>query len=296
MQREELFSQSGFYGFLLQSNVLLHREAAAAAVEAVGVVLNSLEPEDPVGVLDLACGGWPVTIAEVMEAFPDTRFAYTGVDINPDQVKLAANEFPFPDNVIESRLVEGNAWELADLRLDEVYPIIFSGMNLHHGTPEEILFLGLQLRERLASGGLFFSHDVYRPEGERYRSRPEVIDGATSWLVNPARLEEAGASYVPVARDDGPSEPDWRNSYVESMYRALVNRGGNPAGARSTVRHMLSRDYPVSTGEFRAIMEGLGFEVSVSRYDETGEPLGPYVATCVVMQPAEDAAAYTDTG
>ena len=75
MRREELFSQSGFYGFLLQSNVLLHREAVADAVEAVGVVLGDLGSDEPVGVLDLACGGWPVTISEVMEAFPATRFA-----------------------------------------------------------------------------------------------------------------------------------------------------------------------------------------------------------------------------
>lgn len=288
MRREALFNRSGFYGFLLRSNVLLHREAAAAAIEAFESVLANQAPDEPVAVLDLACGGWPVTIAQVMEAFPLHRFRYTGIDVNPDQVALAGNEFPFPDNVVETRIIEGNAWELADLRLDDAYPLVFSGMNLHHGTPEEIWYLGWQLRDLLMPRGVFFSHDVYRPDHELYRPRPGVIGGATAWLVNPAQLAWAGVPDIRIGHDTGRAEPAWRRDYIERMRRALIENGGEVEGVESTVRHMASRDYPVSTGEFEAVMASLGLEVSVLRYDESAGPLGTYVACCTVTRPVED--------
>ena len=287
MRREALFNRCGFYGFIVRSNVLLHREAAAAAIEAFAPALGRQQTGEPVAVLDLACGGWPVTIAEVMEAFPSHRFAYTGIDINPDQVELASNEFPFPDNVVEARVIEGNAWELADLGLDDAYPLVFSGMNLHHGTPDEVWYLGTQLRELMSPGGVFFSHDVYRPEGRLYRPRPAVIDGATAWLVNPARLAWAGVPDIRIGRDRGTAEPAWRLDYLERMHRALLERGGDAAGAESTVRHMASRDYPVSTDEFAAVMNSLGLDVSVLRYDDSDGPLGPYVACCTVTRAEE---------
>ena len=287
MRREALFNRSGFYGFLLKSNVLLHREAAEAAIDAFEPVIEAWDGGEPVPVLDLACGGWPVTIAEVMDAFSDSRFTYTGIDINPDQVELAANEFPFPDNVAETRIIEGNAWELGDLRLDDSYPIIFSGMNLHHGTPEEIWYLGWQLRDLLMPGGIFFSHDVYRPDHEFYRPRPDVIDGTTAWLVNPARLTWAGVPDIRVGRDIARADPVWRVDYVDRMRRTLVERGADAAGADSTAHHMASRDFPVSTGEFSAVMTSLGLDVSVLRYDDSDGPLGPYVACCTVSRPPE---------
>ena len=117
MRREALFSRSGFYGFLLQSNVLLHREATRDAIAAVRPLLGSDRNHRAIAVLDLACGGWPVTISDLMAAYPEHEFHYTGVDINPDQVSLAASTFPFPDNVSEKRLIEGNAWVSRDSAL-----------------------------------------------------------------------------------------------------------------------------------------------------------------------------------
>lgn len=284
MRREELFNRSGFYGFLLESNVLLHRQAGEAAIEAYRPVVESWDGGTPLGVLDLACGGWPVTIAGVLASFDEAVFDYTGIDINPDQVARAGDEFPFPDNVTHTRIVEGNAWDLDELQLDDSYSLIFSGMNLHHGTPEEVWFLGNQLRELLAPGGVFFSHDVYRPDGELYRPRPEVIDGATAWLVNPARLSWIGVPDIRVGRDTGTDDPAWRRDYVERMRRTLIERGADRAGAESTARHMASRDYPISTTELTAIMASLGLEVSVRHFDDTGEPLGRYVACCTVTR------------
>ncbi len=285
MRREALFSRSGFYGFLLKSNVLLHREATQDAIIALQPMLTTWERSQPVAVLDLACGGWPVAIAEVMAAFPDVRFHYTGVDINPDQVALAAMSFPFPANVTATRLLEGNAWDLGGLELEPNYTLIFSGMNLHHGTPEELDFLGRQIQKRLQPGGRFISHDVFRPDNTLYMSRPMLIDGETAALVNPERLAAWRTDFAEFSAPKARSEPAWRSDYLERMRRTLLERGADPDGAASTLRHMQSRDYPVSTGEFRHLMEKIGFDVQIRRYDDSDEPLGPYIATCVLRLP-----------
>jgi len=284
MRREELFSRSGFYGFLLESNLLLHREAIRDAIEALRPVLAMRDKSLPVAVLDLACGGWPVAIADVMAAYPEYRFDYTGVDINPDQVAQAM-VFPYPDNIIATHLIEGNAWELDRLALKQNYPLIFSGMNLHHGTLQEVAFLGRQLQHRLVPGGHFISHDVYRPDNTPYLPRPDVIDGEPSALVSVHHLSKAGLSDRVAIQEAQDSEPGWRLDYLDRMYRGLIERGADPDGAVSTTRHMRSRDYPISTRELRQLMEELGFKVEVHRYEDSAEPLGPYVATCVMSWP-----------
>ena len=285
MRRETLFSHSGFYGFLLKSNVLLHREATLDTIEAVRPVLAICDKNQPVAVLDLACGGWPLAIADVMAAYPDITFHYTGVDINPDQVALAATTFPFPDNVIETRLIEGNAWELDQLDLAQNYPLIFSGMNIHHGTPQEVAYLGRQLQQRLMPGGRFISHDVYRPDNTSYLPRPAIIDGEPATLVDSRYLMAASLEKPEIIEQTEKGEPGWRIDYLERMYRTLIERGADPAGAESTTRHMRSRDYPISIRELCQLMESQGFQAEIHRYEDSAEPLGPYVATCVMTQP-----------
>jgi hypothetical protein len=282
MRREPLFSRSGYYRFLLDCNVLLHREAAAAARAALAGWPGTPRSGSGVRVLDLACGGVPLTIAGVMGAFPDLDFHYTGVDVNPDQVS-EASRFPFPPNVVASRVVEGNAWDLPALGLDQGFHLVYSGMNLHHGTPEEIRFLGLGIRALLARPGLFLGHDVYRPSDTLYRRRPDAdpADPGCSWrLVSPDRLREAGIRPATMAEDAAPEEPPWRLDYLRRMGETLVARGGDPRGAASTVAHMRERDYPVSTGEFRRIFAELGFRAESRAYDVPDEPMAPYIGFC----------------
>lgn len=281
MRREPLFSQSGYYRYLLDCNALLHREAAVAT-RAVLVEWVRVRPRDEtVRVLDLACGGLPVTIAEVMGTFPGLTFDYTGVDLNPDQVAQACR-FGFPGNVIASRVLEGNAWDL-DEGLGKGFDLVYSGMNLHHGTPEEIRYLGLQLRALLGRPGLFVSHDVYRPAETPYRRRPDAdpVDPAKSWrLVTKERMQRAGIPAESLSEDLAPAEAEWRLDYLRRMGDILVARGGDPEGAESTVDHMRERDYPVSTEEFRCIFEDLGFLVDTRCYDAPEEPLAPFIAFC----------------
>ncbi len=287
MRREALFSRSGYYRFLLDTNALMHREARAAAFRVLGE-LTAAAPDRRLRVLDLACGGWPLSIAEAMGRCADRRFEYTGVDINPDQVESARALFRFPDSVTEVRILVGNAWDLGPLGLEPGVDLAFSGLNLHHGTPEEIEFLAWELLRLLAPGGRFLSHDVYRPEADRYRRRPAVnpLDPAESFrLVTPQRLVAAGISDSPLAVDSDPREPAWRDDYLARMHRLLLERGADTAGADSTVAHMRQRDYPISLGEFRGIFEPLGFVVETGRYPGAEHPMAPHLGWALATAP-----------
>jgi SAM-dependent methyltransferase len=286
MRREKLFTTAGFYGFVLRSNALLHREASRWATALLGRELPGIAGR-PLQVLDLACGGHPATIADVMAAFPQRRFAYTGIDLNPDQVRRAREEFTFPDNVAPARVVEGNAWDLDAMGITGPFDVVFSGMNLHHGTPEEIRLLALQLARRLSPGGVFLSHDVFRPDDQPQRRRPDVnpANPTESYrLVDPERLAAAGIAAEPIAYDDGPEEPAWRRDYLERMRRALTAGGGHPEGIAETLAHMQARDFPISTALFRQIFAGVGFEVATERGTQA-HPLGPYIAFCSARRP-----------
>ena len=65
------------------------------------------------------------------------------------------------------------------------------------------------------------------------------------------------------------------------MDRTLIARGGDPDGTKSTIAHMRQRDYPVSTRDLSRILSHAGFSTRVQRFDDSAEPMGPYVACCV---------------
>ena len=283
MRREQLFSESGFYGFVLQSNVLLHRQATRLVTGILEKWLVVRRNDAPVRVLDLACGGWPASVAGVMRGFSDTRFDYLGVDINPDQVRLASQTFRFPANVTRARLIEGNAWDPGPQGIAGHFDLIYSGMNLHHGTPEELAFLARQLKGLIADNGLLVSHDVYRPRGTAYLRRPDhdPLNPAKSWRLVPLRRLEQ-SDIAPRRREGSASrdEPEWRRAYLERMHRVLTARGADPSGALSTVDHMRQRDYPVSCEEFKAIFGAAGFRAEEHEFDAPEEPMAEFIALC----------------
>lgn len=51
------------------------------------------------------------------------------LDINPDQIELAASLFTFPANVGSVRILEGNAWDPGFKGICGDYDLILSGMN-----------------------------------------------------------------------------------------------------------------------------------------------------------------------
>src|SRR5262249_12953724 len=157
----------GAYPFVVQSNLLLHRQVAVKGRDVLAQWLRGRDPSLSLGVLDLACGGAPVSISSMVAHFSGYQFEYTGVDVNLDQVE-AARQFEYPDNVLSAELIEANAWDFPEGFKRKQFDIVYSGMNLHHGTPEEIYCLLLQVKQVLKPDGIFLNHDCYRPPAAIY--------------------------------------------------------------------------------------------------------------------------------
>lgn len=280
MRREALFNQGGFYSFVVKSNALLHREAIETGIAALRMLKCTAETARPLAVLDLACGGEPIAIAEILAAFPECQFEYHGVDINPDQVQ-AARTFAFPPNVRNVQVDEASAWDLSTLDTERSYDLVFMGMNLHHGTPEEILYLAGQLRSVMSARGVFMNHDWFRPDDKPYQRRPDFnpVDPSESFLlVAPNRLAAAPAPRLKAHRQtDHESEANWRIEYCDLLHKRLLEHGADADGARATANHVSSRDYPISLREFAQLFEQENFHVRALRY-RGDDPLNRYIA------------------
>ena len=287
MRREKLFSNQGFYPFIVDSNVLLHREAVDCGRQLFERLLKGWPAEQAVSVLDLACGGEPIAIAEIMQSFPDREFHYTGIDINPDQVEQARTIFTFPGNVSEVTIHEGNAWDYHPTPAEQTYDVIFMGMNLHHGTPEEIYYLATRIAHLLSEDGIFINHDCFRPDDQPYLRRPDQHpENPQESFQLLDRQALSSVSKVPFTLDElpaGSAEPAWRSRYRQSLSTSATERGGDSAGVASMNQHVNLRDYPISLQEFRDIFEAAGFKVERRHYD-TEDPMAEFIAMAVAAK------------
>ncbi|MBI4667663.1 MAG: class I SAM-dependent methyltransferase [Elusimicrobia bacterium] len=278
MKREKIFSEGGYYSFIVKNNVVGHREAIAIVSQSV-VKWLSPEQQSPIRVLDLACGGEPLTISCIMSRFNKIFFDYTGIDINPDQVAMAQRYNGYPANVRNITILQGNAWQLADLKLDRIYDLIYSGLNFHHATPEELLFLGKSLRPLLAPKGIVINHDIYRPQAVSYLRRPghnpnNKDDVYT--LVPPEVLSGIDLSELGIAEHAFGAQPyDWRQDFLK-IYKVLLDKlKADQKGVQDILAHMACRDFPVSTDELCRIWSLVGLETEICDFHKTNHPWLP---------------------
>ena len=289
MSSEPFFNRRGQYSNLVQTNVLLHREASALATELVAdhLARRAAERSEPIRWLDLACGGEPVTPAQIIGALPQERFDYTGIDINPDQI-AKARQYAFPENVASVCLIEGNGWDLRHLPAGQAWDVAFVGMNLHHGTREEVGYLAHQLGGgRLRERGLFLNHECVRPDNEPYVRRPDHDPARPAeplWVVEPCVLEAAGFTRARDVASFGqaltPATPEqaWKLDLIDRLVAGFVDRGGPEAAGDEIRRHQVKRDYPVSAGEICVLLEHEGFDVVVHTFPGADSPIRRYVA------------------
>lgn len=252
MKHEALFKRDGAYALIVESNALLHRQASEAGVRLMQRLAPTLAERRVAKVLDLACGGQPITLARMLGSLPSQAFSYRGIDINPDQIDRIRT-FPFPSNVIERSFLQGTAWELDVHDLESDYDLVFVGMNLHHGTPEEIDFLFGQIHDRLSPNGVFVNHDWFRPNTERYLRRPSSHpeNPEQSFLLVPhERL--LGCLSVAEETRGMTSEQPWHSRYTEALCAQMARYGADQATLASTAEHIYTRDYPISLDELLA--------------------------------------------
>lgn len=267
MRRESTFNKGGTYEFGIGKNLALHREAAATGIEVVAQYFSDHPPnKTTLTVLDLACGGQPLIISKIMDWFSSYAFEYTGVDINPDQVETC-RRFSFSKNVEVKLILEGNAWDLEALPLDQMWDVCFIGLNTHHGTPEEIFCLAKQIFDHLKKGGLFLNHDVFRPAEHPYLRRP-----GPAQFIPDEKLQRASFPSAHLSRFQGRGSNGWRENWLSGYKSFMKKLGATEAMAEEGIRHMREWDYPISAEEMKEILRGVGFRSFVHSYTTSHHP------------------------
>ncbi|MCK4864503.1 MAG: class I SAM-dependent methyltransferase [Gammaproteobacteria bacterium] len=289
MRKEKLFSKDGCYSRVVESNALFHREAIIYGSRIIKALLENHDSTQTIKVLDLACGAEPVSITRMISNFPDRNFDYTGIDINPDQVNFARYQFQFPENIQQINIYEGNAWDPKSCLLQEEYDIIFMGLNLHHGTPEEVYYLATQISTTLSPQGVYINHDVYRPNDQPYQRRPDHhpdnINESFS-LLEPALIN--GIALPDITKNElAWNAPDvkWRLTYSKLLRQSLIEQHAGLECADSTYKHVNMRDYPISLNDFSYIFKKADNDLNIKiiHYGKS-HPLLDYIAMPVVSK------------
>lgn len=308
MRKERVFSKNGGYELCLSSNALMHHEGTELGItvlrETFANHASEYAKDDTTHVLDLACGSAPVALASMLAEFPDRRFNYTGIDINADQIQGLQDNFTFADNVRNVAAINGDAWDLSQHDLREQYDVIFKGFNLHHGTPEEILFLAQQLQQRVSPRGVFFNTDEYRPTGNHYTRRPDynLQNPQESYrLVDQQRLQTVNLQHA-IVESEFTEVPAWKQQMIQGLQTVMLDSIESSSAAALThsaipvptakkqqaivstlLDHVTKRDFPISIHEAEHILQQVGFQVSTQHYTEQypEHPLAQYFALLV---------------
>lgn len=276
MESESIFNSGGAYNLVVRKNVMLHHEAGQALTQVLKNWSQRCGSVNrPLNVLDLACGGSPVTISALMLALPNRSFIYTGIDINEDQVRHAKDNWCYPANVVQIDILKGNAWTPATLGLRQKFDVVFSGLNFHHAVPEELAHLICALRPLCTEQAIVLSHDIYRPDVFAFIRRPHIhpTDSSESLELIPG---------LPMQQDNQlDSTPlgsgNWRNEFLQRYEKHLVDLGAPSEDARAILKHVSERDFPLSGKEVVQIFSEAGFCPHFQDFSDTDHPLGQYL-------------------
>ncbi len=275
MHKDPVFDAGGAYELAVEKNVCLHRESTQEVFKCITNHLTKIRSPKPLRVLDLACGGKPFILSEVMRRSSSYQFDYTGIDINPDQVN-ACKKYPFSDNV-KTKVIEGNVWQLKELPLQGSYDIVFMGLNTHHAVPEEILYAARDIYQLLKPGGLFLNHDLFRPSNYPYLRRPDWNPNnkkESMRFVSKERLKKANIP-TPLKEALAGNTPavTWREEWLAMHKAYLLAKGHSFETAKQGVDHMWERDYPIAAEEMAAILKQVGFNVTIHSYQNNDYPI-----------------------
>ncbi len=276
MRREAAFGAKSIYAFIVDNNVLMHKEAAQKGSKIIAQWLKQQKKiTQPFRVLDLACGGAPLIPNALMAFASSARFEYTGVDINADQVEAARN-FKFAKNV-KARILEEDAWGFKNLG-SKKFDFVFIGLNTHHAVPEELAFLARNVNSLLSPGGLYINHDKFRPERHRYLPRPDfsATTEKSMRLISIKKLVRARipAKSYPFLQQD--QIGGWREALFQKFYKIMAGLNCNLASLEFSMEHVRERDFPVSVREMHKIFSKAGFKTKIHGYGRNPHPLKQY--------------------
>lgn len=283
MRKEAVFDVGGAYELAVEKNVCLHKEATDKVFECIRDQLTKINPPKTLRAADLACGGKPFILSEVMRRLSSYQFDYTGMDINKDQVN-ACKKYPFTTNV-KSKVLEGNVWELSAISLQDSYDIIFMGLNTHHAVPEEILYAARDIYRLLNRGGLFLNHDFFRPARFPYLRRPDWNLNNKKESMRFVPKERLAKANIPTpltpAFAGNTHDVKWREKWLATHKAYLLANGYPLEVADQGVDHMWERDYPVSAEEMGEILKQVGFHAAIHHYQEANYPTPEFFSLVV---------------
>lgn len=248
MKNEKVFSAGGFYQTVHSSNALLHREAARIGARIVAQWLGIRAVTERVRVLDLACGSFPYAISEIISQNSGHEFEYWGIDINPDQIAGAKAVFAAAENIASVKLTEGDVWDVHLRGFDRKFDIIYSGLNLHHGTIAQLKKLFSELNCMIDDKGIFLSHDFYRPQEDDVDSVYNTVDD------------------------------DWRPIFIEKQASYLRKYGAEERGILENAAHIMRYDHPLPVQYMADLLDDAGFSVRAHDLNDKDHPLGKYFA------------------
>ena len=291
MHKEKVFSKEGSYELCVRSNALMHKESIDLNYAALRDIVPELYAKHGViKVLDLACGAMPISLMGALSQFPDNKFEYTGIDINPDQIDKLQH-YDFPSNITRVTTIAETAWELEFLsetdEFDDRYHLIFTGFNLHHGTPEELAFLALEIKQRLSNDGLFLNIDAYRPETEIYTRRPDVNPENPSESYRMIPTERLSHRYEFMAKEQKLTDyPSWKLDMCQELTNIMTKAGGDESKINEVINHSMKRDFPVALSEMKMIFEEAGLKATTlplhNKYPDN--PIAEYFGTLVARR------------
>lgn len=277
MSHEKIFNANGAYRIVVDNNIMAHQEAVTALKIQFGEWISQTERTNTakkIRILDLACGGEPLTICEIARHFSRITFEYVGIDINADQVNAAKNFKSYPENMRFNQILLGNAWDLSSCDLDGKFDIVFSGLNFHHAVPTEIYSLAKSLQGILEIDGMMFNHDLYMPEGYAYTARPaDTLEKSYSLNKNINLNQD---QFELLQSQQNGLKVQWREEFLKD-YRNLLNKLHiNSNDQDRILEHVSDRDYPISMNQMAAIFNASGFSSS-GQYFSDKHPLGRYL-------------------
>lgn len=267
---DSIFTGAGSaYESVVRVDSSMHQAAAETITPVVADWYRQRERRFGASVVDLGCGGQPVTAFHIFDALSRSnvselakaKFRYTGVDIKKEPLAQLAQQ-KFPENVSQVRSIEANAWDRFEMQrkyLPLGIDLLLSNLHLHHGTPESVYQMAHFFRLRMAVGALWMAHVVVMPDGQPYLRRPEDPAQAMVGLTLPFDIEDRSA----------PDFVDWREDLLSRYGDFMDTRGALSEHKEQVLGHIRLADYPMSMEQLGQIVSLAGFDVSTHYFSES---------------------------
>ncbi|EKD50415.1 MAG: hypothetical protein ACD_62C00545G0002 [uncultured bacterium] len=291
---------------LMASNVWMHTETAHVLAQQLAEWLSGKTILRPVQLADVGSGAVPITLCRILAELATakdpsfSRLLFHLAILDSDQ--QAINRFcdlattpapgkdkwgkksadipssPFPKSIVEKRMLRGNTWSPTDVGrlrpefLPQPVDVLFTGMLLHQGKPEQVYTLAQNVHSILTDGGLWLIHDLFMPDTEPYLT-----------IASEVTREYSGFSF-PFKRVFRHAVED--NQARNAFLRALSSYKGASPSPNDLREQVTSQVFPYTMPMVTHLLQQAGFDTTVIPYAPLfGEhALAPWIGAIVARK------------